>query len=92
MFKQLWAILTGDSVNHQVEGYGTGGDFSRFIYSPEMIEQINTGRRYKLVANRSQTEIHLVDSKYKQRVARFYDISYALIVADVLNQDTGSDE
>lgn len=85
MLKKFWAFITADSVADQAEGYRTNGNFSRFLYTPQMLEEINEGRRYQLLANNAQTEIYIIDKQYRQRVARLYDISYALIVADALN-------
>ncbi len=87
MLKHLWALLMGDTVQLDATAFSTGKDFERYVYSDQMIAQINAGRRYQILSNRRQTEIYVVDTLHKQRVGRFYDISYALLMADQLNQN-----
>ena len=75
-------------MRHQASAFATGHAYQRYLYSPQMIEEINLGQRYQILSNNAQTEIYVVDTQYDQRVGRFYDISYALIVADSLNQES----
>lgn len=86
MWKRLWAFLTGDNISPIADLYKTGDDFKRFIYSAELINEINKGQRYQILSNRSQTQIFIVDTQHNQKIARCYDISYALVLADNLNQ------
>jgi len=87
MWKRLWAFLTGDNIAPVADLYKTGDQFKRFLYSAELLNQINQQRRYQILSNKSQTQIFIVDTKHSQKVARCYDISYALVIADNLNQN-----
>lgn len=92
MFKHLLAFLTGDRVKDETFDPRANDGLERYVYSKEMLDEINFDRRYQILANRRQTEIYIVDTRYKQRVARLYDISYALVVADALNNNAGEAE
>lgn len=92
MIKHLWAFLTGDRA--PTDGFARRADdgFTRYLYSREMIDQVNRKRRYQILTNRAQTDITVVDTQYRQRVAKLYDISYAFLVADALNSDSRDDD
>jgi hypothetical protein len=85
MIKKIWAKITGDSVEEDADRLHTRDALPRYHYSEGLIDEINRGRRYKILSNRAQTEIYIVDHQYNARVAKLYDMSYALIVADKLN-------